>query len=183
MKSELVKNWFGAEFESLAPELRRLHINGGELEGNIQVSYGAGLAGLIGKRLAKKLGIPAPGKHHLRVTISHLEDKLHWQREFNSKDKMLSTFKPSGNANSGFWLEETGPIKMRLTVDVKDGGWYWRCLKLTMFNIPIPVWLVPKSKAYKRIHQGQYQFYVGFTLPMLGKLLSYEGLLDAKYND
>lgn len=181
MRSSLVKAWFGQAFENLAPELKRLHTNGGELEGLIQVSYGKGIAGLIGKRLAKKLGVPVSGEHHLRVIIEHEDDKLLWQREFNSENKMLSVFKPRGTIANGYWVEETGPIKMSLTVDIKDGGWHWRCLKLTVFGIPVPVWLVPKSKAYKRIIQGKYEFYVGFTLPLFGKLLSYEGILDAKY--
>lgn len=66
---------------------------------------------------------------------------------------------------------------MRLTVDVKEGGWYWRCLQMRLFGIRLPLWLFPNSQAFKRIEDGRYRFYVGFTLPWLGTILSYSGAL------
>jgi hypothetical protein len=42
------------------------------------------------------------------------------------------------------------------------------------------MWLVPRSRAYKRIEDGRYRFFVGFTLPFLGEVFSYSGLLEAR---
>jgi len=69
MTSNIVKNWFEKDFEKLAPQLQELHIFGGKLTGDINVTYGRGIAGIIGKRLAKKLGIPNAGNHVLVVTV------------------------------------------------------------------------------------------------------------------
>ena len=55
MQNDIVRDWFDSDFSDLDPLLQKLHVVGGELTGNIDISYGSGLAGLIGKRLAKKL--------------------------------------------------------------------------------------------------------------------------------
>jgi len=178
VKSDIVKNWFADEFSALAPELQTLHLQGGVLRGEVTVALGKGMAGAIGRRLAKKLNVPEPGTHHLEVTIFHDEDSLHWNRRFSETSDMNSIFKPIGTIKDGHWIESTGPLSMMLTVDVKNGGWYWRCLRFKLFGVPLPVWVFPKSKAYKYIEKGGYRFYVGFEAPLIGLLLSYSGVLQ-----
>jgi len=182
LQHEIVSSWFEDDFSDLDPLLQRLHLFGGELSGNIDISYGNGIAGLIGKRLAKKMKLPNQGRHKLLVSISHSSKGLHWNRVFNDQEVVESLFAPFGNNKNGYWIETTGPVKMKLTVDIIDGGWFWRCLNLSLFGLPIPLFLVPKSQAYKIIENGQYIFNVSFTYPLLGSLVSYQGRLDAKYN-
>jgi hypothetical protein len=67
---------------------------------------------------------------------------------------------------------------MRLTVDINQGGWYWRCLEIRILGLRMPLWLFPNSKAFKMIEDGRYKFYVGFSLPWIGTLLSYSGSLS-----
>jgi hypothetical protein len=175
--NELVKNWFDDEFNHLHPLLQQLHINGGKLAGDVDISYGKGLAGIIGARLAKKMNLPNKGVHQLVVSISHDSEGLHWSRRFNEGTLVESVFKPVGNIQQGYWVEITGPLTMKLTVDIINGGWYWRCLKINFLGLPIPLWLTPKANAYKMIENGQYRFYVEFSLPVIGSLVCYQGLL------
>jgi len=177
MTSRLVKDWFGDEFSKLAPELQQLHLNGGKLAGMVQVAYGNGMAGVIGRRLAKKLNIPPAGDHAFIVNISHHEDGLHWDRLFNNAKEMKSTFTPVGNIKNGYWLEATGPLQIKLTVEIKGGGWSWKNLSYSFLGIPLPRWLFPQTQAYKVIENGKYRFHVAFAIPVLGELLSYSGLL------
>jgi hypothetical protein len=180
MTQSIVAHWFGAKFAELHPLLQQLHLQGGKLRGNVEIVMTSGLGGWLGRRLAKKLGVPGAGRtHHLQVDISHHADGLHWDRTFDGVGQMRSTFLPLGQWPQGHWLEKTGPLTMCLTVDVQNGGWHWRCLRMQLWGIPLPVWLFPKSKAYKTVEDGQYRFYVGFTVPGLGTVLSYSGLLDA----
>lgn len=178
MRSALVSSWFGDKFSELDPKLQQLHIQGGELQGSVDLNYGKGLAGLIGQRLAKKMGLPKSGRNQLSVNISHKSEGLHWGRCFNDQERVTSTFKPVGTIEDGYWIEETGPITLHLTVDIKEGGWFWRCLKIKIKGISVPTWLLPKTTAYKKIENGKYRFFVGFTLPILGSLVSYQGLLE-----
>lgn len=178
MASKIVSNWFGEAFLSLAPELQRLHRDGGVLKGKVEVVAGKGVAGFIGRRISKKLNIPNAGIHDLQVTISHDKHDLHWDRQFNETAIMKSQFKPVGTMQDGYWLEKTGPLELMLTVDVEKQGWYWRCLRYRYRGLPLPVWLFPNMEAYKRIEDGGYRFYVGFSAPLIGLLFAYSGVLN-----
>jgi hypothetical protein len=46
-------------------------------------------------------------------------------------------------------------------------------------SLALPLALLPRARAYKRIEAGRYRFEVAFVLPVLGTVLSYGGLLDA----
>ena len=180
LTGELVSNWFAAAYSNLAPELQRLHRSGGSLSGEVEVIVGKGIAGLIGRRIARKLNIPNAGLNQLLVTISHDDEYLHWDRQFNNSVVMYSRFKPVGTIKDGYWLEKTGPLELMLTVDIKKQGWHWRCLRIKYSGLPIPIWLFPSMQAYKYIEDGGYRFYVGFSAPLLGLLFSYSGVLKVR---
>lgn len=180
MSNILVKNWFADKFVNLHPLLQKLHTDGGRLTGEVEIFYGKGLAGIIGGRLAQKMNLPNEGTHQLVVSISHDNDGLHWWRCFDDDVLVKSLFKPVGNIEQGYWIETTGPLSMKLTVDINNGGWFWRCLSINFLGVPIPRWLVPKTNAYKIIENGQYRFHVEFSLPIIGSLVSYQGLLRAE---
>ncbi len=181
MRGLHVKDWFGTQFSGLHPVLQHLHLHGGgQLEGTVDIGIPSGIAGVFGRRLATKLGVPTDGGlHSLRVDISHHEDGMHWDRCFDGTSYVRSIFRPVGTWPDGYWIEDTGPLHMYLTVDVHDGGWHWRCLAIRVWGWRLPLWLFPNSKAFKTIEAGRYRFYVGFSLPWLGTILSYGGLLSA----
>lgn len=181
--SNSVVNWFGDEFTKLHPVLQELHRSGGRLHGRVRIEIPQGVAGVLGRRLAKKLGVPSTNATPtLDVSISHVAGCLHWHRCFDGNTQMQSVFKPVGTIGAGFWLETTGPLALKLTVDILEGGWHWRCLSMRLWKIPLPLWLFPHSKAFKKIEGDKYRFYVGFSLPIFGTILSYNGLLAAQSN-
>ena len=178
--SNLVADWFANEFENLHPMLQALHRYGGNLDGDVRIEFPKGLAGVLGRRLAIKMGVPITERvHSLAVAIFHDGGRLHWYRCFDGASNVRSIFTPVGNIETGYWLENTGSIQLRLTVDIIAGGWHWRCLSMRFWKIALPQWLMPKTEAYKRIEDDKYRFYVGFSLPCFGTVLSYSGLLDA----
>jgi len=159
-------------------------MKGGQLTGRVSIKIPVGIAGLIGQRVAKKLGIPVNrGDHLLNVEITPCEDGLHWDRCFDGNSKVKSVFKPVGTKSDGYWVESTGAIQLYLTVDIKEGGWYWRCLQARINSIKVPLWLLPRTTAYKVIENESYRFYVGFSLPLFGHIFSYSGLLNMHDNN
>lgn len=176
-----VMRWFGPQFEALHPFLQAVHRTGGTLSGRIRIDFGSGLAGWLGRRLARRLGIPTDRREcGFIVEIRHEDDVLHWLRYFENGNRMTSQFRPIGTWPEGCWLEATGPLRFKLTVDVIDGGWYWRALSVGFGRVSLPIRLFPRSAAYKRIEEGRYRFSVSFTLPVVGLVLRYGGLLDLK---
>lgn len=174
----VVSRWFGPGFRQLHPLLQELHLHGGVLAGTVEIALGQGLARPFGEAIARKLGIPPqPGPHELRVDIGHRHDLLLWNRCFDGGIRMDSTFRPVGAWPDGLWLEQTGPLRLGLAVEVIDGGWHWRCRKVWLCGIGLPRGLFPQSSAYKHIESGRYRFQVTFTMPFLGVVLAYGGLL------
>lgn len=181
MSHNAVVDWFGPHFASLHPLLQDLHRQGGQLEGKVELTFGSGLAGLIGRRLAAKLGLPKQaGILPLRVDIAHRDGALYWSRRFQDRSEMLSVFVPHGRFPEGHWQEQTGPLRLHLGVDISDGGWRWLPQQIHFKGIRLPMTLFPASEAYKRIVDGRYEFSVQFSLPGFGKLLGYRGRLRAR---
>ncbi len=175
-----VSHWFGATFGALHPLLQNLHLRGGQLEGSVDIDIGRGLGRFVGVALARQFSLPdTSGAHPFAVTIFHGAGGLHWHRRFGGQAEMKSLFVPVGTLTNGYWLETNGPVRLALTVDIVDGGWHWRCVKIWLHGVRLPLWLMPKTTAFKRVENGGYRFFVGFSLPLLGTVLSYGGLLDA----
>jgi hypothetical protein len=181
--TSVVSNWFGTNFIKLHPLLQKLHLRGGHLQGTIDLEFGTGFAGIIGRRLAPKIGLPLKsGAVDFEVCISHTADTLNWVRKFDNNHIMTSLFVPHGEYPTGYWSETTGNLSLELGVDIRDGGWYWVQRKVKLFGVPLPLMLFPSSHAYKRINDNLYEFSVAFTLPIIGKLVSYSGKLSAIEN-
>lgn len=169
----VVSRWFGAGFGRLHPLLQALHLHGGILAGPVEIALGRGAARPFGQAIARKLGIPLQaGRHGLRVEIGHRPDCLLWNRCFDGRQRMDSNFHPVGSGPDGLWLEQTGPVRLDLAVEVIDGGWFWRCRKVWFHGVRLPLALFPQSTAYKCVENGRYRFQVTFTMPLLGNVLS-----------
>ncbi|MGO1071975.1 DUF4166 domain-containing protein [Lysobacter sp. CA199] len=176
--------WFGPDFQRLHPLLQALHRDGGTLAGEIDIRTGPGLAGALGRRLARRLGIPLDRpRRGFRVDIVHESARMVWLRRFDDGSELRSVFEPVGRYPNGHWLESTGPVRMRLGVDLDSGGWHWRLLGIDARGLPLPRFLFPRTDAYKRIERGtegeRYRFAVAFSLFPFGELLRYEGALQA----
>lgn len=174
--------WFGDHFATLHPLLRELHAGQGVLEGEAQVATGRGIAGRIGARLARRIGLPATGRCKLRITVSHDAEAMRWSRRFDFAGHtpaiIASTFRPVGTWPHGYWEERTGALRFRLTVDTGQGAWRWRLLGVRWHSLPLPLIMLPGAHAGKWIEGDAYRFEVRFELPLLGTVLSYGGALQ-----
>ena len=176
--SDLVEKWFGDAFQSLHPLIQALHTNGGQLQGEVTLQYGTGVAGFLGKRIGRKLGLPPQsGDYPFTVCISHQNGQLYWAREFPDC-KMMSVFTPMDNYPHGYWCEQTGFVQLHLGVEINSGGWHWVQRKMMLKGIPLPSVLFPQTRAYKKIVNEKYEFVVRLAYPWLGVLVEYRGALD-----
>lgn len=179
-----VTAWFGARFGDLHPLLQALHMRNSELSGPVVLHFGRGMAGAFGRRLARKLGMPdVAGSHHLTVRISHNASTLGWDRCFDGTHHLRSQFIPRGRWPEGYWIERTGALELTLTVDVMEGGWHWRVISARLRGFRVPLWLIPRSTAYKRIEDGNYRFHAAFSVPVLGEVICYSGVLKPSHHD
>ena len=172
-------DWFGADFARLHPSLQGLHREGGKLRGKVAITAGRGVAGVLGRRIARRLGIPTGEPlSDFEVRISHDAQTMRWERHFGTGRTLLSVFRPVGQYPGGYWLEDTVAVRLKLTVDLRDGGWYWRLQGASLRGMPLPLWLFRGTEAYKSVDaEGGYRFAVAFAMFPFGVLLRYEGVL------
>lgn len=178
MAENVAEQWLGEKFLELHPLLQDLHRRPGLLSGQVEVSFGPGLAGVIGRRTAARLGVPSSaGQHRLEVSIYSENGVLHWLRSFNGLSQLHSEFRPVGRYPTGHWVERSGLLTLILGVDVLSGAWHWVHKGTRLLGIPLPQALVPTTLASKSIDQGLYRFSVQVRAPVLGKLFAYSGAL------
>ena len=179
-KSNATRLWFGESFDQLHPLLQKLHTDGGSLSGSVDIQFGQGIAGMLGRRIAKKLGVPTSGPDNtLRVDINHSDSQMFWNRTFNVDDTMKSVFEPVGTFPDGVWREDTGALSLQLRVDIINGGWHWILKEISLKGIQLPLWFAPRTDAYKTIIDNRYVFSVTVSVPLLGTIMSYGGRLTA----
>jgi hypothetical protein len=169
--------WFGSALDGLHPALQALHRQGGAIQGQVAIAFGSGLGGMLGRRIAARLGIPTDrSRCGLRVVIGHSATAMHWVRSFEGGGVSESRFAPRGRYPDGEWIEHTGPVRMRLGVVIVEGDWRWRLHGLSVYGVPVPARLL-RLDASKCIEAGAYRFAVRVALTGIGPLLGYEGLL------
>jgi hypothetical protein len=178
---DAVERWFDTGFSRLHPLLQSLHRSGGTLLGSIRIQYGRGVASVLGRRMAGRMGLPRQeGEIALHVDIRSDAHALHWDRRFGDSTWMRSRFHPVGTWPQGYWVETVGALRIALRVDVTDGGWRWQPRRVWVHGMRVPMVLMPQVDASKRIEDGRYVFEVRVTLPMLGLLFAYGGRLQAE---
>lgn len=180
----VVSRWFGPHFASLHPLLQALHLRGGRLRGTVEIGTGRGLAGWLGRRLARSLGVPVDRERRgFTVSIAHTDRALLWDRQFEGAGEMKSVFAPVGAWPDGHWYEATGALRVWMSVDTRGGHWRWVPQRAYLHGLRLPLRWLPRSQAGKRIEDGRYVFEVVFALPMIGEVLRYGGALEAVPDD
>lgn len=180
MTINAAEKWFGKAFSRLHPDLQQLHRYGGELKGEVSLLFGPGVAGFIGRRLARSLKMPVKsGLYPFTVAIAHDDDVLKWGRSWGGQ-LMESHFQPKGVFPSGHWIERTGLVTLHLGVDVVRGAWHWRKKNTYLWRIPMPKFLQPTMLAEKTVEGNGYHFSVVCRWGALGELFRYSGVLAYK---
>lgn len=104
--------WFGTNFARLHPRLQALHGEGGVVRGAVMMSFGRSLAGLIGRRMARKLGTSSSGADHPLKAADHHDGAARRDRRFDDGPRFSATFQPVGHWPAGHWIEDTSAISL-----------------------------------------------------------------------
>lgn len=165
------KRHLGEQFAALSPLIQQAHIGTIRLEGDVFVRHGNPVARL----LCRILNMPREGETvKLVVDGYHESDSMRWNRCFDGHE-MRSNFQQDGE----FLIEQLGSLKLWLKLSVDDNGSLHYLLKrVSLWAISIPSWLAPGLVASESDQSGGYHFYVKITLPVVGKLIEYGGLIS-----
>ncbi|HEU0177951.1 MAG TPA: DUF4166 domain-containing protein [Blastocatellia bacterium] len=181
--SELYPKLLGTSWPDLDVAIRRLHDSGRVVhaDGVFQVRHGSnGLA----RTLARLARLPAAGEAvDVRLQITKQEEGEEWRRTFAGRPLVSAqSNRPDGRSN-GVMVERMGIIEMGIRLEVGGGALNYQtvsaALRLGSLRVPLPRWLSPYITAWERAVGDMNQIHVSVevTLPLLGRLIAYDGIL------
>jgi Domain of unknown function (DUF4166) len=177
--SELYKKLLGDSWPDLDAAIRRLHDSGETVHavGVFQVSHASNR---LARTLARLARLPAPGEAvDVRLQVTEQEEGEEWLRTFAGRP-MVSMQSGMG---AGVLVERMGIVEMRFRLDVAGGTLNYQtisaALRLVFLRVPLPRWLGPHVTARERGVDEMNQIHVSVevSVPLLGRLISYGGIL------
>ena len=163
----------GAEFTALEPCIRWVHCGESrKLRGSVTVERGTGfVAGILGALASLPAAMTdAP----IEVQIEDTGRGERWIRLFAGSHRMVSTL----CRDRELLVEKLGFAAMNFRLSVHGGGMKWVLEHISAFGVPLPLrWFHISATISSR--DGRYHFLVESELRRVGRIVRYEGLLDA----
>ncbi|WP_346897683.1 SDR family NAD(P)-dependent oxidoreductase [uncultured Roseibium sp.] len=167
----LYQRVIGPAFDTLPLPVRALHtvVGDGGATGTATVRRGRSpLARLV----ATVMRFPPEGDHDLHVSFEEHDGIEHWTRDFGGH-VFSSTL-----SQSGTHLEERfGPMRFYFDLPADASGLTMVMRRWTVFSVPLPLALAPKSTAREWAADEDFCFDVPIDLPLIGRIVHYRGRL------
>jgi hypothetical protein len=172
----LYRRILGDAYERLPEPLRAMHDLNGDLtaEGVATVERGTGV---LSRLAAWIIGFPPAGEDvPVKVSFRVRDGRERWRRSFAGRE--FESLQEEGRGrNERLLCERFGPLNVAMAL-VLDGG----RLRLVMrrwsvFGIPLPVVLAPRSNTYEFAEDGRFRFNVEIGHPITGPIVAYRGWL------
>jgi hypothetical protein len=163
----------GAQFAALDPCLRWVHSGESRrLRGSVTVERGNGVVARVLGILASLPSAMTDLPIEVRIEVTGTGEK--WVRLFAGQHLMVSTLQREGE----LLVERLGPAALKFRLVVRDGTLEWALEHIAAFGIALPLkWF--RITATIKVRDGRYHFVVDSELIGVGRLVRYEGLLDA----
>ncbi len=175
----LFQQALGAAFYSLAPSVRRLHgaLGTARYTGVASIERGRNALARLCARIA---GLPEDAGD-VPTTVEVVADAGGeiWRRDFGGQ-RMASSL----SYRNGLLCERLGPLQFCFFLHARDGALWWQVAGVRLFDLlPLPVALFDGVRCREREHQGRYEFLAEASLPLIGRVILYEGWLELEDAD
>jgi len=177
--SRLYQKLLGASWPDLDVALRRLHDSGETVRavGVFRVRHGSNR---LASALARLARLPAAGEAvDVRLQVTAREWGEEWRRTFAGRPLVSA----QSNRGAGLLVERMGIVEMRFSLEAVGGALNYQtvsvALRLGSLRVPLPYRLSPRVMAWERDVGDMNQIHVSVdvTLPLLGRLIAYDGIL------
>jgi hypothetical protein len=177
--SKLYQKLLDASWPDLDVALRRLHdsVEPVRAVGGFRVRRGGnGLA----RTMAQLARLPAAGEAvDVRLQVTAQEEGEEWRRTFAGRPLVSMQY----DRGAGLLVERFGIVEMLLRLEVVGGALSYQttgvALRFGPLRIPLPCRLSPYVVAWEKAvgDTNQVHVSVDVTLPLLGRLIAYDGIL------
>jgi hypothetical protein len=170
----LFQQALGAPFFNLPVSVRRLHATRGTARyaGVASVERGANPLARLCARLA---GLPG-AMQDAQITVEFVANAKGeaWRRDFaGTRMHTRLAFR------EGLLREWLGPLQFRHALLANAGAIWWRVESVRLFGVlPLPARWFRGVRCREFEHEGRYRFSVDAALPLVGRVIRYEGWLE-----
>lgn len=172
MTAPLFAQVLGPAFERLAPQVRALHSIPAHQRWSGQGEVLRGSHWLVAPcawlaRLPPSSCVP--------VTVEFVVDASgeRWNRRFGPARMASRLWQREGRL-----FEQLGAVRFRFGLHEEAGQILWRAERAWAFGVlPLPTRWFAQVQCREREHAGRYEFLVDVSMPLIGRLIRYEGWL------
>ena len=173
MSPTLFQQALGASFFRLPESLRRLHgaQGHGHWSGVATIERGRNPLARLCARVA---GLPGSARD-VATTVEVIADARGetWRRDFGGRQMATRL-----SFRDGRLRERLGPLQFRYALLGNDGAIWWRVDGVRLFGLlPLPASLFEGVRCREFEQDGRYRFEVEARLPLVGRVIRYEGWL------
>ena len=123
-------------------------------------------------------GFPDAGNDiPVTVTFDAANGVEAWRRRFGTQG-FLSTQRRGTGRSERLLVETFGPVSVALALVVAEGQLQLVLRRWSIFGLPLPRFLAPRSQAVEFERDGRFHFHVALSHPLTGFVMSYDGWLE-----
>lgn len=169
----------GASWPDLDVAMQCLHGSGETVRavGVFRVRHGSNS---LARMLARLARLPAAGEAlDMRLQITMSEEGEEWRRSFAGHPLVSA----QTDRADGLLVERMGIAEMWFRLEVVGGTLSYQtvgaALRFGSLQVPLPYWLSPRVAAWEKAVSDMNQIHVSvdLSLPLLGRLIAYDGML------
>jgi hypothetical protein len=169
----LYRRLLGERFDELPAQVAELHdVTGISVwAGRADVERGRSLAS---RMVATLFGLPPAGRDQpLEVTFLADGGTELWTRRFGG-----AVFRSLQYERRGLLRERVGAATFAFALDASPAGMALKLKGVRLLGVPLPGFLAPTIASFDCERDGRYRFEVEASLPLLGRIVRYEGWLE-----
>jgi hypothetical protein len=172
----LYRRMFGEAYALLPEPLRAMHDLDRDLtaEGVATVTRGTSL---LSRLAAAMMGFPSAGENvSVEVSFGVRDGREHWRRSFAGRT-FASVLEEGRGRNERLVCERFGPLTVAMALVIDGGRLQMVLRRWSVFGIPLPLVLAPRSKACEFAEDGRFNFDVEISHSLTGLIVGYRGWL------
>ncbi|WP_242111612.1 DUF4166 domain-containing protein [Luteimonas aquatica] len=182
MKPTLFQSLLGASFYALPSCVRALHqIRGrGRYVGRAEITRGGNPLA----RLCAAFARLPPAMADAPLTVDFQADAAGevWTRHFGGQAGKAHRMRSRLRARNRRLVERLGPLQFRFEICVHEEAIHWHAEGVRLFGLlPLPAGWFAGVACREGEHEGRYTFLVDASLPLIGRLVRYEGWLQPEH--
>jgi hypothetical protein len=175
--ANLYANLLGSAWDALPPEIRAVHeVNGVALaEGRASVARGRSLLSRLAGAI---IGFPVASEDvPVQVGFEAAAGAEIWTRRFGKQGFSSRQF-AGARRSQRLLCESFGPLTFAMALVVEGDRVLLVLRGWSIFGLPLPLWLAPRSKAWESSEEGRFHFHVEISHPLTGLIVKYQGWLE-----